>query len=195
MRDFTYQWLPEDYDDLSQPILKITKSSFGSFQWCPKKYYYSYYERLPQDTTEAMIKGTVVHNVREDFFNEFDVKKAEHMSFDELVQYNLGLHPIDDYGEIYQNIATFEANRFIEAREMETLDDYLPVVNEEMLDAGLEETQEDIFGSFEVDTDATMEKGGKTSKKEISFKETSIKEAESPLPRYMQTSSTPTIEI
>ena len=135
MREYTYQWNPNTFDDPSEPILKITKSSFGSFQWCPKKYYYSYYERLPQDTTEAMIKGTVVHNVREDFFNEFDVKKAEDMSFDELVQYNLGLHPIDDYGEIYQNIATFEANRFIEAREMETLDDYLPVVNEVMLDA------------------------------------------------------------
>ena len=135
MREYTYQWNPNTFEDPNSPILKITKSSFGSFQWCPKKYYYSYYERLPQDTTEAMIKGTVVHNVREDFFNEFDVKKEEHMSFDELVQYNLGLPPIDDYGEIYQNIATFEANRFIEAREMETLDDYLPVVNEVMLDA------------------------------------------------------------
>ena len=36
--------------------------------------------------------------------------------------------------------------------------------NEDMLDAGLEENKEDIFGSFEVDTDISMKEGGKTSK-------------------------------
>ena len=135
MRDFTYQWLPEDYDDLSQPILKITKSSFGSFQWCPKKYEFSYPLRLPQDTTEPMIKGTVVHNSREAFFDEFDMTKAENMSHSELIEYNLGLHPIDDYGDIYKNIATFEAQRFVQARDEGKLDTYIPVINEVMLDA------------------------------------------------------------
>ena len=91
MREYTYQWNVED----DEPTLKITKSSFGSFQWCPRKYEFSYIERLPQDTTEAMIKGTAVHNSREDFFDVFDVKKAENMSNDELVDYNMGLHPID----------------------------------------------------------------------------------------------------
>ena len=85
MREYNYEWYPEKYDDPNEPILKLTKSSFGSFQWCPKKYEFSYPLRLPQATTEAMIKGTVVHNSREDFFNQFDIKKAENLSYDELV--------------------------------------------------------------------------------------------------------------
>ena len=135
MRDFTYQWLPEDYDDLSQPILKITKSSFGSFQWCPKKYEFSYPLRLPQDTTEPMIKGTVVHNSREAFFDEFDMDIAKDLSHAELINYNMGLHPIDDYTDMYKSIANFEAQRFVTARTEDKLHEYLPVVNEVMLDA------------------------------------------------------------
>ena len=42
MREFTYEWYPDKYDDEDEPILKITKSSFGTFNWCPKKYEFSY---------------------------------------------------------------------------------------------------------------------------------------------------------
>ena len=135
MREFTYKWYPDKYDDEDEPILKITKSSFGTFNWCPKKYEFSYPLRLPQATTEAMIKGTAVHDSREDFFNAFDINKAENMSYDELVTYNMGLHPIDDYTEMYRTISIFEAERFIEAREEDKLYDYLPVINEVMMDA------------------------------------------------------------
>ena len=136
MKEYTYQWNPENAEDETLPILKITKSSaIGSYKWCPKKYEFAYIERLPQDQTEAMIKGSTVHVSREDFFNDFDVIKAENMSHSELIEYNLGLHPIDDYGDIYRNIATFEAQRFVQARDEEKLDTYLPVVNEVMLDA------------------------------------------------------------
>ena len=136
MREYTYQWNPENADDDSLPILKITKSSaIGAYKWCPKKYEFSYIQRLPQDTTDAMIKGTIVHNTREDFFNEFDVSKAENMSHSELIEYNIGLHPIDDYGDIYRNMATFEAGRFVQARDEGKLDTYVPVINEVMLDA------------------------------------------------------------
>ncbi len=131
MKEYTYQWNHEE----EEPVLKITKSSYGSFKWCPKKYEFSYIERLPQDTTDAMIKGTVVHNTREDFFNTFDVQKAESMSYDELVQYNIGLHPVDDYGDIYATMSSFEAQRFVDARQKDQLQDYLPVINEIMLDA------------------------------------------------------------
>lgn len=133
VREYTYQWNVED----EEPTLKITKSSFGSFQWCPRKYEFSYIERLPQDTSEAMIKGTAVHNSREDFFDIFDVKKAENMSNDELVDYNMGLHPIDGYTDIYRNISVFEANRFMEAKQANKLESYLPVINEVKLDAEL----------------------------------------------------------
>tara|TARA_R100000908_G_scaffold40730_1_gene18880 strand:+ start:1261 stop:2145 length:885 start_codon:yes stop_codon:yes gene_type:complete len=133
--EYTYQWVADTYGDEDLPILKITKSSFGSFQWCPKKYQFSYIERLPQDTTEAMYKGTIIHNAREAFFDDFDIAKAEDMSHSELINYCLSLHPIDDYTEMYETMAIFEANRFIEAKEQNTLDDFIPVVNEVLLDA------------------------------------------------------------
>ena len=47
MDEFTYDWKPENYDDPSKPILKITKSSLGTYNWCPKKYEFSYIERKP----------------------------------------------------------------------------------------------------------------------------------------------------
>lgn len=64
MSEFTYQWASENFDDPSKPILKISKSSLGTFNWCPKKYEFNYIERRPQDQSEAMRKGTVLHNHR-----------------------------------------------------------------------------------------------------------------------------------
>ena len=49
-----------------------------------------------------MVKGTIIHNAREDFFNAFDIKKAENLSHAELVNYCMSLHPIDDYTEMYE---------------------------------------------------------------------------------------------
>lgn len=134
MREYTYEWYPEHYSDDAKPILKITKSSFNSFQWCPKKYEFSYPLRLPQDTSEAMLKGTVVHNSRQDFFDDFDISKAENLSHSELITYNMGLYPIDDYGDLYKTMANFEAQRFVTARTDNNMSSYLPVVNEELLD-------------------------------------------------------------
>lgn len=139
MREFTYQWVPKEYtNDGNEPILKITKSSFGSYQWCPKKYEFSYIERLRQDQTEAMRKGTIVHNAREDFFNVFDIKKAENLSHNELVNYCVSLYPIDDYTEMYETMSIFEANRFMQAKEEATTDEFLPAANEVLLDAEIE---------------------------------------------------------
>tara|TARA_R100000152_G_C6752343_1_gene176044 strand:- start:327 stop:1187 length:861 start_codon:yes stop_codon:yes gene_type:complete len=133
MMEFTYDWKPEDYPD--EPILKITKSSLGSHQWCPKKYDFNYRERLPQDTTEAMTKGTIIHNAREDFFNSYDMKKAEDMGLQELIDYNYSLYPIDDYTDVYYAMACFDANRLMDAREADKVDEYMPVLNEVKLDA------------------------------------------------------------
>ena len=133
--EYTYQWNADTYGDDSLPILKITKSSFGSFQWCPKKYEFSYIERRPQDTTEAMYKGTIIHNAREAFFDEFDIKKAENLSQQELVNYCYSLYPIDDYTDLYETMAIFEANRFIDAKNENALGEFLPVGNEILLNA------------------------------------------------------------
>jgi len=140
MREYTYQWIPAEYtEDGKEPILKVTKSSFGSFQWCPRKYSFSYIDRLRQDQTEAMRKGTIVHNAREDFFNEFDVKKAENMSHRELVNYCVALHPIDEYAEMYETMSIFEANRFMDMKNNGmTLENFIPAANEVTLDAEIE---------------------------------------------------------
>ena len=56
MQEYTYQWKPENADDESAPILKITKSSLGTFKWCKRQYLHQYIERLPQDKSPAMLK-------------------------------------------------------------------------------------------------------------------------------------------
>lgn len=138
MSEYTYQWQPENYGQEGEPILKISKSSLGSYQWCPKRYEFQYVEKRPIETTEVMIKGTVIHNAREAFFNAFDVKKAENLSHEELVNYCLSLHPIDDYTEMYEAMSIFEANRFLESKDEGTTDDFVPVINEITLDARIE---------------------------------------------------------
>ena len=135
MNEYTYDWKPENYEDPSKPILKITKSSLGTMKWCPKKYEFSYIQRLPQDQTEAMRKGTVLHNHRENFFNEFDIKKAESMNNYEIIEYCNSLMPVDEYFDISLTVAAFEAQRFIEAKAENKTNEYLPIVNEGMFDA------------------------------------------------------------
>jgi hypothetical protein len=134
MEEYTYQWNADNYDNEDEPILKITKSSMMSHLWCPKKYEFGYIQRLPQDQSEAMRKGTIMHNAREDFFNDFDIAKAENMAHDELVDYCVGLFPIDDYFDEYITIAAFEANRFSEAKAEDKLTEFLPACNEGLLD-------------------------------------------------------------
>ena len=155
MKEYTYQWKADEYDNEEMPILKITKSSFGSYQWCPKKYQFNYIERLPQDQTEAMRKGTIVHNAREEFFNTFDVKKAESMSHSELVNYCMSLHPIDDYSEMYETMSIFEANRFIESKEEGLLGSFIPVANEVLLDAEIV-IDKNTNPKFPLDRDYTV---------------------------------------
>jgi len=135
MKEYTYKWDADNADNEELPVLKITKSSFGSFQWCPKKYEFAYIERLPQETSDAMWKGTIIHNAREDFFNQFDIKKAETLTQGELVDYCMSLYPIDENTDMYETMSVFEANRFLESVKTEGTNQFLPVVNEAMLDA------------------------------------------------------------
>ena len=134
MRPFTYDWDATAFTDATKPILKISKSSLGSFNWCPKKYEFSYIERKPQDQTEAMYKGTVLHNHREEFFDVFDIKKAEKMNNSEVLEYCTSLMPVDEYYDVSLTVAAFEAQRFIEARSENKIQDYLPIINEKKFD-------------------------------------------------------------
>lgn len=135
MDEYTYKFQPENYGDPSKPILKITKSSLGQFGWCPKKYDFGYIQRLPQDQSEAMLKGTILHNIREDFFNDFNVSKAMNLSSDEVYEYCVGLMPVNDYMDMSLTMAAFEAQRFVEARAEDKTHEYLPVCNEGKFDA------------------------------------------------------------
>lgn len=155
MREFTYQWDAESFDDPSKPILKISKSSLGSFNWCPKKYEFSYIERLPQDQTEAMRKGTILHNHRENFFDEFDVKKAEEMNNSEITEYVTSLMPVDEYYDISLTVAAFEAQRFIEAKSEGKTDEYLPIINEELFDCEIT-IPKDTNSKFPLQRDYTV---------------------------------------
>ena len=155
MNDYTYQWKPENYGQEGEPILKISKSSLGSYQWCPKRYEFQYVEKRPIETTEVMIKGSIIHNAREAFFNAFDVKKAENLSHEELVNYCLSLHPIDDYTEMYEAMSIFEANRFKESLAEGTTENFVPVVNEAMLDARIT-IRSDENPKYELSQDYTV---------------------------------------
>lgn len=135
MQEYTYQWKPENADDESAPILKITKSSLGTFKWCKRQYLHQYIERLPQDTSPAMLKGSIVHNSYEALWDDFDIIKAETMTEDELYSYFVSLFPIDDYGEVYDNMIDFEIQRFLQSKQEDTLSSYVPLENEIMLDA------------------------------------------------------------
>ena len=153
--EYTYNWNADTYGDSNLPTLKITKSSFGSFQWCPKKYEFSYIDRKPQDTSEAMYKGTIIHNAREAFFDDFDIKKAEELSKEELVNYCYSLHPIDDYTDMYETMAIFEANRFIQAKKENALGEFLPVGNEILLNAKFTIHKNDV-AKFPLKRDYTI---------------------------------------
>ena len=155
MREFTYQWDATAFDDPSKPILKISKSSLGQFNWCPKKYQFSYIEKRPQDQTEAMYKGTVLHNHREEFFNVFDIKKAEKMNNSEVLEYCTSLMPIDEYYDISLTVAAFEAQRFIEARSEDKIEEYLPVINERVFDCEIV-IPRDVHPKFNLLRDYTV---------------------------------------
>tara|TARA_R100000008_G_scaffold31259_2_gene17446 strand:+ start:748 stop:1689 length:942 start_codon:yes stop_codon:yes gene_type:complete len=133
--EYTYQWKPSWANDPNKPLLKITKSSLGAFKWCKKQYEFSYIDRRPVEVSEPMIKGTFIHDSVEDFYNDVDIEKAENMSMLELKDYFTGLFPISDYTEMSDSIVLFEMQRFKEFKDKKTLDEYLPVGNELLLNA------------------------------------------------------------
>jgi len=126
--DFTYQWNADWEGD--EPILKITKSSLGTFSWCQKQYEFSYLDRRPQDTSPAMLKGTVVHNSYEDFFNKVDLTQVEGKTKEQVEEYFTTVFPIDEYGETYDSIISFESDRYVTSPEL-----FMPEENEIILNA------------------------------------------------------------
>ena len=136
MREYTYNWEPSKYtDDGDEPILKISKSSLGLHEWCPKKYEFSYIEKKPQDVSEAMHKGTIIHDAQEAFYKAFDVELASTYDESRLRAYMHTLYPLDDYTDVYDTLINYNARRFNIYKSVDKLDMFLPVLNEVMLDA------------------------------------------------------------
>jgi CRISPR/Cas system-associated exonuclease Cas4 (RecB family) len=135
--EYTYQWESSWVNNPDKPLLKITKSSLGAFKWCKKQYEFSYIDRRPVEVTEPMIKGTFIHDSVEDFYNSVDIKKAENMSMVEVKDYFTGLFPISDYMDLSDSIVLFQTQRFLDAKENNNLEEFLPAGNEMLFNARL----------------------------------------------------------
>jgi hypothetical protein len=133
--EYTYKW-----ETGSDKLLKITKSSLGTFGFCPASYKYSYLEDIRQATSPAMIKGTVIHNAQEEFWKMVDIDEAKKVADDpmELQKHFRGLYPEapeEDYEDIYRAMTAYNTERFIECIEEDVIDNFIPVGNEIMLNA------------------------------------------------------------
>ena len=134
--EYTYKWNPDE----DVPILKITKSSLGSFQFCPINYKYGYLDDIKQKTSPAMLKGTIIHNAEEDFWKMVNVEEAleykdEPMKLQKHFRSIYPEAPEDDYEDIYRAMTAYNTERFLECIEEETLDNFVPVGNEVKVNA------------------------------------------------------------
>ena len=92
MTEYTYQWNAEWMDDPTMPLLKVTKSSLNTFEFCKKQYEFQYIEGRRSEPNAAMARGSIVHNAYEDFYNEFELKKAEELDENLLYEYLSLIH-------------------------------------------------------------------------------------------------------
>ncbi len=58
-----------------------SSSSINTYRQCPRKYYYSYVEGLPQKPNIYQIRGRIAHQVLEDFF-KLDISRLSLNKFD-----------------------------------------------------------------------------------------------------------------
>ena len=128
--EYTYQWNTEWAGDPDKPILKISKSSLGNFKWCKQQYEYTNLDARPIEQTDAMLKGTIIHDSYEQFYNDVDMDIIKGGDFINVRNYFTSLFPIDDYVDMTHSMATFEAQRYITAKENGTTQDFLPAGNE-----------------------------------------------------------------
>ena len=137
----TYAWKPGH-----EKMLRMTKTSLTSdFDFCPKQYEYKRIHRLPEPPTDAMTKGTNIHNAIEAYYNNvLPVLEELHTlvlrdKMEEAKQLALSIIPEEDYvlGEersIDRRI-TWDLLRLRDVGK----DKYLPVINELEVHAFVEE--------------------------------------------------------
>ena len=138
---FTYQWNP---DDGKSPMLKITKSSLGTYGFCRGSYVMNYDPfgngKIKGPPTEAMLRGTEVHNAQEAFWDLVDTEEMmEHIDDpNKLVKSFMALYPEtndETTSSLYKGMASWSAERFIDCVKDGTLEFFKPVGNEVRLNA------------------------------------------------------------
>lgn len=68
-RKSTTAWNPKVDDDY---ILRMSKSSLGTFEWCPQQYYLEKFEGLKGEEEPHHIRGKNVHDITEYFWDNID---------------------------------------------------------------------------------------------------------------------------
>ena len=68
----TYAWNPNEDET---KILRVTKSSYGTFGWCPQQYYLEKFKGLRGETVDHHIRGLNVHDMMEWFWDNFTGKE------------------------------------------------------------------------------------------------------------------------
>ena len=64
----TYAWNPNLQDG---SIIRITKSSIGTFDWCPQQYYIEKFKGMRGEQVDHHIRGLNVHDMMEWFWANF----------------------------------------------------------------------------------------------------------------------------
>ena len=134
---FTYKWKPHEEN---APILKITKSSIGSFGFCHLNYKFGYIDEIAQKVSPAMLKGTIVHDAQEEFWKIMKIDDAlKHIKDPSKLQKHFrSLYPEtdkEDIEDLYISMSSYNTERFIESHEEETLNEFIPPGNEITLNA------------------------------------------------------------
>jgi len=142
----TYGWKPGH-----EKHLRITKTSLTSdFDFCPKQYEYKRIHRLPEPTTDAMTKGTNVHDAVEVYYdNVIPLVNQIHKCLVEdrrTEAMELALSALPEPEEPYElgeedvlfNRISWDLDRLL----IEGPDKYLPIINELELHVFRDETIE-----------------------------------------------------
>src|SRR3989338_3540465 len=69
----------------------LSPSSINLYNQCPRKYYYSYIEKLPTKPNIYLVRGKIVHSILEEFFNLGTELFEEDMYEDKLLVWILHL--------------------------------------------------------------------------------------------------------
>ena len=128
----TYDWKPGH-----EKRLRLTKSSLTSdFDFCPKQYEYKRIHRLPEPGTEAMTRGTNVHDAIEHYYDHVAPHLDELCTLmqrgkrDEALALAMSVLPEEDYqlGEtpIIETRLRWDLERLLSGGK----EDYLPIINE-----------------------------------------------------------------